>query len=116
MRRCLYSTNCMQLHVKCYMLSCDQHLVIATLAMLTTRNIGDCRTDAWLHLPRWALAVWDLYMRVAFLTPDQGSITPVYAAIAPLQDVTDSSGSVYLYLQPYWNAIDIRPLQALGPF
>jgi NAD(P)-dependent dehydrogenase (short-subunit alcohol dehydrogenase family) len=76
-------------------------------------NPGSCRTEIYKVLGVIHPIV-DIYMKYAFLTPDQGCYTSVITATAPLEDLKEKDGTLPLYFQPY--ALFLLKNPILGQF
>jgi NAD(P)-dependent dehydrogenase (short-subunit alcohol dehydrogenase family) len=63
-------------------------------------NPGECRTDLYKALGI-VHPIFDIYMKYAFLTPEQGCYTTVIVATTPLEDLKTKDGTLPLYFQPY---------------
>ncbi|KAG5178416.1 hypothetical protein JKP88DRAFT_329698 [Tribonema minus] len=73
------------------------------------------QSDIWRAVPLWLRIPLDLFMRVAFLSTEQGCHTSVMAALAPLEALS-TDGEPALYLQPYKGPVQKRPFDVIGPF
>lgn len=70
---------------------------------------GAVRSDIWRYLPAAVRSLLDIPMRLAFLTPEQGSSSILHAAFAP-------SLPLALYFVNYHNVAALPPMQAIGLF
>lgn len=80
---------------------------------------GNCRTDLWRYVPHQLHAMFDWYMRVFFLSPEQGCHTSIAAAVVPLEQLQDSNGQLVQFLQPYFDPLPTfmeRAGNQIGPF
>jgi hypothetical protein len=63
-------------------------------------NPGAVRSDIWRHVPPAVMWIYDLFMRMAYLSVDQGSATSVYAALVSIQELRKKK---YLTIPGYLN-------------
>ncbi|CAN0078618.1 unnamed protein product, partial [Scytosiphon promiscuus] len=76
-------------------------------------NPGAVRSDIWRNVPKLVMPIYDFFMRVFYLTPEQGCYTSVAASALPLEQLTGSD-----YYQPYWLPFGrcAWPCEVFGPF
>ncbi|CAN0249928.1 unnamed protein product [Pylaiella littoralis] len=75
-------------------------------------NPGLVRSDIYRHVPKHVMVVYDLFMRLTFLTVDQGCCPSVCASAWPTDRLSESD-----YYQPYWMPFGYPwPFELMGPF
>jgi NAD(P)-dependent dehydrogenase (short-subunit alcohol dehydrogenase family) len=76
---------------------------------------GNVKTDIWRAVPLPLRIPLDPFMRLAFLSTDEGCHTSVTAALGPLEDLGGKNDPA-LYLQPYRGPTNRRPFDVTGLF
>jgi NAD(P)-dependent dehydrogenase (short-subunit alcohol dehydrogenase family) len=94
-------------------------------------NPGGVRSDIWRSIPKIFAGLFDIVMRLLFLTCEQGCVTSVYGAVADVNEVKDylsqatpscNKGGNWIihpflpYLVPYYIPYDWLFFETLGPF
>lgn len=70
-------------------------------------NPGAVRSDIWRHIPRWLQGLYDIFMRIIYLSVEQGSLTSIHAAT-----MTNEEIKAYAYRYRHLlNASDVKTLK-----
>jgi len=96
-------------------------------------NPGAVRSDIWRHVPSYVKGLYDIVMRMLYLSVEQGSLTSIHAATLSKQDIIeynalhylsecdDKTGSRWIYhplipyIIPYYIPIRLLCFEMFGP-